>query len=135
MYGICLYGFCFFSSRRRHTRCALVTGVQTCALPISELPVRNDPDCRRRLECEFDVAAEVAVVADVAGVAMGAGRQPVEFAGADLGTAAARAEQVPAQRQQAFAHRSEEHTSELQYLMRSSYAVFCLTTKKQKPMT
>src|SRR3546814_6668506 len=28
-----LYLF-FFSSRRRHTRCALVTGVQTCALPI-----------------------------------------------------------------------------------------------------
>src|SRR3546814_9932147 len=25
---------CFCSSRRRHTRCALVTGVQTCALPI-----------------------------------------------------------------------------------------------------
>src|SRR3546814_2564676 len=25
----------FFSSRRRHPRCALVTGVQTCALPIS----------------------------------------------------------------------------------------------------
>src|SRR3546814_12378669 len=31
----CLYFFVFFfSSRRRHTRCALVTGVQTCALPI-----------------------------------------------------------------------------------------------------
>src|SRR3546814_9557080 len=29
--------FFFFSSRRRHTRCALVTGVQTCALPICEL--------------------------------------------------------------------------------------------------
>src|SRR3546814_14928422 len=29
----CLFVF-FFSSRRRHTRCALVTGVQTCALPI-----------------------------------------------------------------------------------------------------
>src|SRR3546814_18403118 len=28
----------FFSSRRRHTRCALVTGVQTCALPISLAP-------------------------------------------------------------------------------------------------
>src|SRR3546814_6976511 len=27
----------FFSSRRRHTRCALVTGVQTCALPIYNL--------------------------------------------------------------------------------------------------
>src|SRR3546814_5750419 len=26
--------FFFFASRRRHTRCALVTGVQTCALPI-----------------------------------------------------------------------------------------------------
>src|SRR3546814_1882847 len=30
---ICKVGFFFFSSRRRHTRCALVTGVQTCALP------------------------------------------------------------------------------------------------------
>src|SRR3546814_3313748 len=29
-YHVCF----FFSSRRRHTRCALVTGVQTCALPI-----------------------------------------------------------------------------------------------------
>src|SRR3546814_9606203 len=28
-----MFGF-LFSSRRRHTRCALVTGVQTCALPI-----------------------------------------------------------------------------------------------------
>src|SRR3546814_17445689 len=27
----------FFSSRRRHTRCALVTGVQTCALPIFQI--------------------------------------------------------------------------------------------------
>src|SRR3546814_2083958 len=34
----CLYVcFLFFASRRRHTRCALVTGVQTCALPISEI--------------------------------------------------------------------------------------------------
>src|SRR3546814_5925424 len=30
----------FFSSRRRHTRCALVTGVQTCALPISRVAQR-----------------------------------------------------------------------------------------------
>src|SRR3546814_8985010 len=28
---VCVF---YFSSRRRHTRCALVTGVQTCALPI-----------------------------------------------------------------------------------------------------
>src|SRR3546814_11015371 len=31
----------FFSSRRRHTRCALVTGVQTCALPIFGLAQRR----------------------------------------------------------------------------------------------
>src|SRR3546814_995482 len=33
----------FFSSRRRHTRCALVTGVQTCALPIS-LDIGDEAD-------------------------------------------------------------------------------------------
>src|SRR3546814_5749475 len=49
----------FFSSRRRHTRCALVTGVQTCALPISSAtkfefigletppPVTHDRDGKR----------------------------------------------------------------------------------------
>src|SRR3546814_8173445 len=31
---MCLCFDFFFSSRRRHTICALVTGVQTCALPI-----------------------------------------------------------------------------------------------------
>src|SRR3546814_4701221 len=31
----------FFSSRRRHTRCALVTGVQTCVLPISGLSMQT----------------------------------------------------------------------------------------------
>src|SRR3546814_1283686 len=35
------YIYFFFSSRRRHTRCALVTGVQTCALPISPPPCRG----------------------------------------------------------------------------------------------
>src|SRR3546814_9525045 len=35
----CYCGCFFFSSRRRHTRCALVTGVQTCALPIYALGV------------------------------------------------------------------------------------------------
>src|SRR3546814_10872109 len=35
LFVFCVFVFFFFSSRRRHTRCALVTGVQTCALPIS----------------------------------------------------------------------------------------------------
>src|SRR3546814_2984683 len=46
-YDTCYYSFVtfmmlfFFSSRRRHTRCALVTGVQTCALPIDR---KSAPD-------------------------------------------------------------------------------------------
>src|SRR3546814_3864021 len=49
----------FFSSRRRHTRCALVTGVQACALPISVRRkmklklvvqlIRSTPDAFERL--------------------------------------------------------------------------------------
>src|SRR3546814_20383501 len=35
-----MFIFFFFSSRRRHTRCALVTGVQTCALPICHSVIR-----------------------------------------------------------------------------------------------
>src|SRR3546814_222176 len=34
LFLMCVFTIFFFSSRRRHTRCALVTGVQTCALPI-----------------------------------------------------------------------------------------------------
>src|SRR3546814_11991493 len=48
-----------FSSRRRHTRCALVTGVQTCALPIYEdsqvkdsRPTEDGAAIRRRRQCE-----------------------------------------------------------------------------------
>src|SRR3546814_18812452 len=39
--------YCFVSSRERHTRCALVTGVQTCALPISA-PRHAQPSLRQR---------------------------------------------------------------------------------------
>src|SRR3546814_5814424 len=38
---ISLFFVFFFSSRRRHTICALVTGVQTCALPISKVPATD----------------------------------------------------------------------------------------------
>src|SRR3546814_5259058 len=54
LYGVKMGAFLlfsfFFSSRRRHTRCALVTGVQTCALPISLsiLAVREQSDRRAR---------------------------------------------------------------------------------------
>src|SRR3546814_1641136 len=41
-------------------------------------------------------------------------------------------DQLPRTNADTFALRSEEHTSELQSLMRISYAVFCLKKKKQK---
>src|SRR3546814_7414130 len=41
MLFIRLVGMFVFSSRRRHTRCALVTGVQTCALPICQAAAVN----------------------------------------------------------------------------------------------
>src|SRR3546814_8357956 len=115
----------FFSSRRRHTRCALVTGVQTCALPIStDLPkqpvIFSKPPTtvigpgqpvvhRADITQQLDWEVELAVV---------------------IGTAASRVA-----REDALKHvfgRSEEHTSELQSLMRISYAVFCLKKKKHK---
>src|SRR3546814_6308660 len=97
----------FFSSRRRHTSCALVTGVQTCALPIFLHPLRRGSrsGCRSRSGrwCWRirDFAAEVG---DQTGKASG----------------------------EALCDRSEEHTSELQSLMRISYAVFCLKKKKKQ---
>src|SRR3546814_7673829 len=39
---------------------------------------------------------------------------------------------LPLQRRLSIANRSEEHTSELQSLMRISYAVFCLKKKKKQ---
>src|SRR3546814_9079964 len=41
--SICVGRCFFFSSRRRHTGCALVTGVQTCALPILIPQRKGDP--------------------------------------------------------------------------------------------
>src|SRR3546814_19388989 len=47
-FSFCDLLFFFFSSRRRHTRCALVTGVQTCALPIY-VAIAAEVAQRRRL--------------------------------------------------------------------------------------
>src|SRR3546814_7358178 len=55
-----LFVFCFFffSSRRRHTSCALVTGVQTCALPIyayrDQFPGETEEGYAQRLAQELD---------------------------------------------------------------------------------
>src|SRR3546814_10419904 len=50
--SLVLFVFCFFfSSRRRHTRCALVTGVQTCALPICPRGRRSPRAAQANLAC------------------------------------------------------------------------------------
>src|SRR3546814_3617509 len=59
----------FFSSRRRHTRCALVTGVQTCALPIlGRIAQRHGVIALdRSVIRDPDVAVAVAAIVDGAG--------------------------------------------------------------------
>src|SRR3546814_8496600 len=120
---VCMYLF-FFSSRRRHTRCALVTGVQTCALPICE----EDQD-------EGDDHCLVDGVADALRSALGVealvasdhrGDEPED---PGLGQRGVEVGQLHERRE--ALKRSEEHTSELQSLMRISYAVFCLKQKRQ----
>src|SRR3546814_3226048 len=48
----------FFSSRRRHTRCALVTGVQTCALPISSIVETGSMDVEVVVEGKPEIVSK-----------------------------------------------------------------------------
>src|SRR3546814_4515943 len=67
----------FFSSRRRHTRCALVTGVQTCALPIWKDPVLAAAAVTRHAD-RADGDAEIVARPAVAGIVIlraGGGKQ------------------------------------------------------------
>src|SRR3546814_4971614 len=113
------------SSRRRHTRCALVTGVQTCALPICARAVyaRRGRRADRHRLCRR--TGQAVRNRNLRG-AEGPYRQ-LALAGRAL---------LSADRQAAarapvgdIDPRSEEHTSELQSLMRILYAVFGLKKK------
>src|SRR3546814_10236900 len=122
----------FFSSRRRHTRCALVTGVQTFALPI----FNDDAAGAGKLGCKGLCAAHAAQArredpfARPVAVVMLAAKLDERFISALYD--ALRADVDPgACRHLAVHHqalRSEEHTSEIQSLMRISYAVYCMKT-------
>src|SRR3546814_7347552 len=103
----------FFSSRRRHTRCALVTGVQTCALPIS-LSRKNSPMVTPVYGARYWSGAGSEAVAATT----------IEYSIAPFSSSCFTI--------CATVVRSEEHTSELQSLMRISYAVFCLKKKKKQ---
>src|SRR3546814_6234931 len=131
----------FFSSRRRHTRCALVTGVQTCALPIyaeaggavisigkigdifahrgtgEEIKASGHPALFDALLAATDRAPDGAlvVVNFVDFDSLWGHRRDVAGYAAEL--------EAFDRRLPALLDRSEEHTSELQSLMRISYAV------------
>src|SRR3546814_6088445 len=115
----------FCSSRRRHTRCALVTGVQTCALPISGWSAIA---AAARADIGRDRHHVAMVIDEVAHLPDHAQAKPLHPVGLFVAEAfalerAAEAFLLP--------FRSEEHTSELQSLMRISYAVFCLKKKNK----
>src|SRR3546814_10782439 len=122
-----------FSSRRRHTRGALVTGVQTCALPIfSRLRNfrRNDlqtQEKRSLVDRDHLAPAFERLVLDHRAVddARGIGKRRELPKGPNR-----RLDSPRPARNIGDIQRSEEHPSELQSLMRISYAVFCLKKKK-----
>src|SRR3546814_4532693 len=127
-------GFFFFSSRRRATRCALVTGVQTCALPISCVSLFGGLVLAQTIGFAWFLAYFFRLNAilsaarlpispqgpvDAEPLPQKHGPRPARIVAKHMVARTAAADMV--------ARRSEEHTSELQSLMRISYTVFCLT--------
>src|SRR3546814_4462621 len=138
LFTVCCYGF-FFSSRRRHTRCALVTGVQKCALPISKVLADalqgearwwNDrPHAEERALASVSKhggAQAQATVSRRSAPSTSGSANPTSSRRGRSAERSARCRTIPPRTRR---RRSEEHTSELQSLMRSSYAVFCLNKK------
>src|SRR3546814_2456299 len=136
--AILMIVFFFLSSRRRHTRCALVTGVQTWALPICRSTLLQ---ALAQAQSPTDVAnlSQVVIFRNIDGRRAGAvfdvkaireGRTPdPEILGGDVivvGFDAVKGAFRDFFKMAPFFYvfRSEEHTSELQSLMRISYAVF-----------
>src|SRR3546814_4859868 len=121
----------FFSSRRRHTRCALVTGVQTCALPIwsGRFTNHGEPVTEPHSPALGGLEQLRAWMAQGAQPPIG---EKLDFTLVEVDAGHAVFEGTPDGSVYNPIGRSEEHTSELQSLMRNSYAVFCLK-KKQKP--
>src|SRR3546814_5452798 len=122
------YYLFFFASRRRHTRCALLTGVQTCALPIYIMGVLR-PTGRGQHQIAYapfvDLSLDDALAA-IADEIIIDRRRAVAMPAQD------RRRRIAARAAGHRGERSEEHTSELTSLMRTSYAVFCLKKKKNQ---
>src|SRR3546814_3609391 len=118
----------FFSSRRRHTRCALVTGVQTWLFRSPAQGAERGKRVRHLRQVRIREPRRI-----------GEGPRRIVHRRGRGGEGAARARRHDrrghrGQYRDWARARSEEHTSELQSLMRISYAVFCLKKKKtQQP--
>src|SRR3546814_1392236 len=108
----------FFSSRRRHTRCALVTGVQTCALPICTFCAAAAIGAKHSGLTKPHLWRVLFVAGALAGLytSIGSGSR-----GGWIALPVIVAVFIAAYITQS----SAEHTSELQSLMRISYAAFC----------
>src|SRR3546814_6820417 len=142
---VCVFFFFFFSSRRRHTRCALVTGVQTCALPIcaphASYRSRRPRRARKGAKPGADHRRQGRGARRCARLPRRAGRRQLSegycmriLTGNDLKSGAViwwAGREWSLHVEDAVDVRSEEHTSELQSLMRISYAVFCLKKKNK----
>src|SRR3546814_3017801 len=121
-----------FSSRIRHTSCALGTGVQTCALPISGL---------RQLPAQFVKHLIGGTNAARLHVLKPACNRLVQYPAQQLVAQIAvrlHLDEVLDDREHRLGRinemaRSEEHTSDLKSLLRISYAVFC--SKKNNLIT
>src|SRR3546814_4625103 len=108
----------FFSIIRRPTRCSLLPGVQTCTLPIFLAPACRRPvagtwTCRSRFARRCRPSRPDGCRGPVRAM-------PGSPCASDCHAG-----------DRAIETRSEEHTSELQSLMRISYAVFCLKKKNR----
>src|SRR3546814_10096658 len=131
----------FFSSRRRHTRCALVTGVQTCALPIypvtpPQVTVRFDAGVammkRQVSQAEYAACVSAGACKKLDGALRQAADPTLPVVGVSWLDATAYAAwlskktgghyRLPTYAEWVYAagpaYKSEEHTSELQSLMR-----------------
>src|SRR3546814_7568040 len=126
--------FFFFSSRRRHTRCALVTGVQTWALPIFDADGRPAEIVE---SLTLDLSLPSAGIGPITREAQRAGPAHLQLDTSDFAVAGDWQIEITA-RPDRFSQesatgeipipgcRSEAHTSELQALMPHSYATFRL---------
>src|SRR3546814_10412692 len=125
---MCLcYWYFFCSSRRRHTRCALVTGVQTCALPISASV--SDP-ARRGAPSRLAETLRELIESPSEQALRFIDRLKSEPGVHKFRTKRGVVNEIDSGAVKHYIPRSEEHTSELQSLMRISYAVLCLTKIK-----